>query len=110
MSRAFGGRLPWGTSHTAGEAEWAQAAPRWRELFECPAGHEFEVQFAHDADLPDTWECRHHGRESQRIAAPPQVKHVKPMRTHWHMLIERRSIEELEVLLDEALEKLRARR
>lgn len=110
MSRVLAGRVPWGTSQTTGESECAGSAPRRVEMFECPAGHEFDVQFAHDAELPDTWECRRHSRESQRLAARPQPKRVKPPRTHWEMLIERRSISELEDLLDEALEKLRASR
>lgn len=110
MSRMFAGRVPWGTSQTRGESECAGSAPRWVEIFECPAGHDFEVQFAHDAELPDTWECRHHGRESQRIAVPSTPKRLKPPRTHWDMLLERRSIAELELLLDEALRKLRTER
>ncbi|GLZ28089.1 RNA polymerase-binding protein RbpA [Lentzea sp. NBRC 105346] len=110
MSRVFAGRAPWGTSQTPGEPECTGSAPRWVEIFECPAGHEFEMQFAHDADLPDTWECRNHGHESQRLAVRSTPKVVKPPRTHWDMLLERRSIEDLEVLLDERLEKLRADR
>lgn len=110
MSRVFAGRVPWGAGQLAGEAEREQSAPIRRWAFECPAGHEFEVPFAHDAELPDTWDCRKHGRESQRLAALPESKKVKPPRTHWDMLLERRSIGELEVLLDEALGKLRARR
>jgi hypothetical protein len=68
------------------------------------------VPFAHDAELPGTWDCRNHGLESQRLAARPQAMQVKPPRTHWDMLLERRSIGDLEVLLDEALDNLRARR
>ena len=40
----------------------------------------------------------------------PVAKKVKPARTHWDMLIERRSIEDLEQVLAERLEFLRARR
>ena len=38
----------------------------------------------------------------------PEKKAQKPQRTHWDMLLERRSIPELEELLDESLEILRS--
>ena len=38
----------------------------------------------------------------------PEEKAIKPSRTHWDMLLERRSIPELEELLEERLELLRA--
>ena len=37
----------------------------------------------------------------------PEPKEVKPPRTHWDMLRERRSIEELEDILAERLEEIR---
>ena len=37
----------------------------------------------------------------------PEAKEVKPVRTHWDMLRERRSIEELEGILAERLEEIR---
>ena len=37
-------------------------------------------------------------------------KVVKPPRTHWDMLLERRSIEELEEILNERLSELKSRR
>lgn len=110
MSRVFAGRVPWGAGQIAGEAEREQSAPIVRWAFECPVGHEFEVPFAHDAELPDTWDCRQHGRKSELLAARPQPKKVKPPRTHWDMLLERRSIADLEVLLEERLHKLRSDR
>ncbi|MBF6248825.1 RNA polymerase-binding protein RbpA, partial [Nocardia elegans] len=39
-----------------------------------------------------------------------ETKKVKPPRTHWDMLLERRSKEELEELLKERLELLKTRR
>ena len=38
-----------------------------------------------------------------------EAKPAKPPRTHWDMLRERRSIEELDILLEERLEQLRKR-
>jgi hypothetical protein len=40
----------------------------------------------------------------------PEQKKAKPPRTHWDMLLERRSVADLEVLLTERLELLAERR
>ena len=40
----------------------------------------------------------------------PEQKKAKPPRTHWDMLLERRSVEELEELLKEHLDIIKARR
>jgi hypothetical protein len=42
--------------------------------------------------------------------AEPEAKKSKPPRTHWDMLLERRSIADLEEVLAERLEVLRGRR
>ncbi|MGQ0773850.1 MAG: RNA polymerase-binding protein RbpA [Pseudonocardiales bacterium] len=86
-------------------------APRRSALYACPKGHNFEVPFADDAERPMHWECRLHGNESRLIdGIELEPKKVKPPRTHWDMLLERRSIPELEQLLDERLTELRGRR
>ncbi|MCP3804681.1 RNA polymerase-binding protein RbpA [Allokutzneria sp. A3M-2-11 16] len=86
-------------------------APRRTISFACPKGHDFDVPFADDAELPAIWECRLHGLESKVIdGKEPEQKKSKPPRTHWDMLLERRSIAELEELLTERLEELRGRR
>jgi len=43
-------------------------------------------------------------------ADEPEAKAGKAPRTHWDMLMERRSIADLEVVLEERLEMLRGRR
>jgi hypothetical protein len=40
----------------------------------------------------------------------PEQKKAKPPRTHWDMLLERRSISELEDILNERLQEVRTRR
>jgi hypothetical protein len=40
----------------------------------------------------------------------PEPKKTKPPRTHWDMLLERRSVEELEELLKERLDIIKTRR
>lgn len=86
-------------------------APRRSVQYSCPKGHEFDIPFANDAEPPQTWECRLHGNESTLIdGSEPDAKKAKPPRTHWDMLLERRSIPELEELLEERLAELRERR
>ncbi|GLZ37262.1 RNA polymerase-binding protein RbpA [Actinokineospora sp. NBRC 105648] len=87
-------------------------APRRTVRYACPKGHDFEVPFSDDAEVPSVWECRLHGTESKMLdgTEPEQAKKVKPPRTHWDMLLERRTISELEDLLAERLTELRGRR
>jgi hypothetical protein len=75
--------------------------------FVCPRGHQFPVRFSSDADLPASWECRKHSSPSSRIDVTPRHKHNKK-RGPWDMLQERRSMPELETLLAEHLDALRA--
>jgi len=79
--------------------------------YECPNGHITTVPFADDAETPLTWECRYDGVNARLIGGEePEAKKVKPPRTHWDMLMERRTIADLEEVLAERLEVLAARR
>ena len=85
-----------------------EAAPRATTTYDCPQGHRTTVPFSVEADIPVTWECRVCGEEALRTdTAQPEPKKSKPQRTHWDMLMERRSVAELEVLLEERLHILR---
>src|SRR5664280_479500 len=76
----------------------------------CPEKHISELPFSVEADVPSVWECRC-GVEARLVDGPePEYKNVKAVRTHWDMLLERRSIPELEELLKERLALLRASR
>lgn len=86
-------------------------APRRSIYYACPKGHDFAVPFSDDVEPPAVWECRLHGSVSKLIdGAEPEQKQVKPPRTHWDMLLERRTTAELDELLTERLEQLRGRR
>jgi len=79
-------------------------APRLRTAYDCPNGHETAVPFAAEAEIPATWECRVCGASAQvRDGEQPEAKQGKPARTHWDMLLERRSPAELEEVLAERL-------
>jgi rubredoxin len=84
-------------------------APRQSVTYDCPQGHRFAMPFSLEAEVPDIWECTVCGAEAVRVdGTRPEPKQGKPARTHWDMLLERRSVKELEVLLAERLEQLRA--
>ncbi|WP_125131800.1 RNA polymerase-binding protein RbpA [Microbacterium sp. 10M-3C3] len=77
-------------------------------------GRDTTLTFAADAEVPQSWECRTCGAEALlRIGdGTATVDHSedKAPRTHWDMLLERRTIAELEELLEERLAYVRARR
>ena len=86
-------------------------APRQDVAFDCPNGHHFSVPFAAEAELPPTWECRVCGAIAVAATGEsPSPKKVKPPRSHWDMLMERRTVEDLEAVLAERLEVIRERR
>lgn len=93
-------------SHADGQG--IELAPRQEIGFDCPKAHHFVIVFAEEAELPTEWECPRCGEVARRSdGVVPEVKASKPPRTHWDMLRERRSIEELEDLLAERLDELR---
>lgn len=84
-------------------------AERQTIVYDCPRGHEIVVPMSMEAEVPAIWEC-HCGAEAlRRDGERPEPAPVKPARTHWDMLRERRSIEDLELLLAERLDIVRER-
>lgn len=85
-------------------------APRQIVRYKTETGEVYEVPFADDAEIPGTWLCKN-GQVGHLIeGVGSESKPIKPPRTHWDMLRERRSIEELDVLLEERIDQLRRRR
>ena len=83
-------------------------APRQDVEYACPSGHRFTMPFSMEAEVPAVWECRVCGAQALRVGGVlEEDKPTKPVRTHWDMLRERRSIPELEEVLAERLEVLR---
>jgi hypothetical protein len=69
------------------------------------------VPFAAEAEVPATWECRVCGTIAFTVTGDqPSPKKVKPPRSHWDMLRERRSIADLEQVLAERLALIRGER
>ena len=84
-------------------------AARQQVGYRCPQGHEFEITMSVEAEVPAVWECPRCGAEGLSTSGITREEKVeKPVRTHWDMLLERRSIKELEDILSERLEMLRA--
>lgn len=90
--------------------EGVLAAPRQEAHYDCPNGHTIILPFSVEADVPMTWECRCGATAVLRDHDKPEEKAGKPQRTHWDMLLERREEKDLQVLLDQRLELLRAGR
>jgi hypothetical protein len=83
-------------------------AARQNVAYACPQGHEFEIPMSVEAEVPAVWECPRCGAEAlSKDGLAREAKAEKPVRTHWDMLLERRSISELEEILTERLELLR---
>ncbi len=85
-------------------------APRQTVTYDCPEGHETTMPFALEAEIPALWECRCGAEALIRDGERPEAKYVKPARTHWDMLLERRTTDDLEILLEERLDLVRAGR
>lgn len=83
-------------------------APRARARYDCPNGHSFVMPFSIEADVPAVWECRCGAEALLQDATRPEPKPTRKQRTHWDMLLERRTIPELEELLAERLDLLRS--
>lgn len=82
-------------------------APRRIAEYVCKAGHVTTLPFSVDAEAPDLWECRCGLNAQQTMGPEPEIPQSKPVRTHWDMLLERRTEAELQKLLDERLDLLR---
>ncbi len=88
---------------------------RTKHTYVCTqCGRENVLTFAVDAEVPEAWECRTCGAEAVlRVGdGVVEVDHSgdKAPRTHWDMLLARRTIPALAELLDARHELLRSRR
>lgn len=84
------------------------AAARQIVEYVCPSGHVTSLPFSVEAEVPALWECRCGMEGLRRDAEQPEAVPTRHVRTHWDMLLERRTVAELEELLDERLTLLRS--
>ena len=89
-------------------------SPRNTHKYRCANGHVSEIIFSNDADVPNAWTCKSCSLEAALLDAEGnqafETEIPKAPRTHLEMLLERRSREELEEILTERLDELKARR
>ena len=85
-----------------------QPAPRQRVASRTADGDRVFVTFAAEAEIPSVWTAKS-GKEAYLVNgdSTADAEEEKPARTHWDMLMERRSIEELEKTLEDRLEYYR---
>lgn len=88
--------------------EHVAPAERRGVRYVCAEGHVSIIPFSSDADeIPYTWTCRCGAEASSPDIAKPVAAPERHQRTHWDMLLERRTREDLEELLEERLTLLR---
>ena len=91
----------------------AEPAERMLVRYACAKGHDTLVPFSVEAEeIPTVWECRC-GLSAAAVVrvdrmTEPTERAERRVRTHWDMLLERRSIPELEELLAERVALLHA--
>ena len=91
-----------------GEAERGESAPRVFVSFWCVNKHETKPSFASDAQIPETWDCPRCGFPAGPDKDnPPARSRTEPYKTHLAYVRERRSAEDGDQILAEALAKLR---
>ncbi|MGQ2911347.1 RNA polymerase-binding protein RbpA [Aeromicrobium sp.] len=94
-----------------GEAERGEAAPRQAVTYFCINDHTTLLHFALEATVPETWDCPRCGMPASPDSANrPTAPKTEPYKTHLAYVKERRSEDEAQVILTEALDSLRARR
>ena len=86
-----------------------QPAPRQRVEYRTTDGDRVFVTFAAEAEIPQVWVAKT-GKEAYLVNGESDAQNDddKPARTHWDMLMERRSVEELEKTLEDRLEYYRS--
>ncbi|NUP74813.1 MAG: RNA polymerase-binding protein RbpA [Sinomonas sp.] len=87
-----------------------EPAPRQRVEYRCEDGEQVFVTFSSEAEIPPVWTSKT-GKEAYLVDGErPAENAEKAVRTHWDMLLERRSIPELEQILEDRLALLREKR
>lgn len=87
-----------------------EPAPRQNVDYICEDGEKITVIFAAEAEIPGTWTAPSGKVGVLAEGEAPEAEPEKPVRTHWDMLLERRSQEDLEDILKDRLKILRERR
>lgn len=84
-------------------------ADRVEVRFTCPAEHTFAKVFASDVKAPRAWDCPRCGKNAVAGLQAPPDDETGLGRTHWDMVLERRTLAELDQILARQLGRLRGR-
>ncbi len=83
-------------------------AERTEVSYICPLGHKTILPLSAEVDPPAEWECRCGRTAKLENGENEEADEItKPTRTHWDMLLERRTEEELKELLEKRLQMKR---
>ena len=85
-------------------------ADRMEVTYTCVSGHEFTRVFAADITVPGTWDCPRCGKTGTSDSEPAANDTSASARSHWDMLMERRTMDELADMLAVRVKELRALR
>ena len=97
--------------HRCGSTERHRARPPPDVTYWCRNGHRIDIRIAAEAEAPPLWDCPRCGLPAGQDAQnPPGRGRAEPYKTHLAYVKERRTAEEGEALLAEALAALRRRR
>lgn len=93
-----------------GESERGQSIAKERISYWCVDGHETVVSFAIEAEgHPETWDCPRCGAPAgQDKENPPVAIKNEPYKTHLAYVKERRTEGEVQAIVQEAFDNLRA--
>ena len=83
-------------------------ADRIEITYTCPQNHTFSVTFAADITVPESWDCPRCGKNGTTVGAPAPEEDDDDQRTHWDMVLERRSPDELADMLAQRVAQMRA--
>ncbi|MCL2471688.1 MAG: RNA polymerase-binding protein RbpA [Propionibacteriaceae bacterium] len=83
------------------------AVDRVQVTYTCPQQHEFSLVFAADAAIPPNWDCPRCGQEATTEHQPAMNQAPQPGRTHWDMVLERRTMDELYTIATGRINHLR---
>lgn len=98
-------------SAPARPAERSAPAPRRPVVYWCRNDHRVEIRIAAEAETPAVWDCPRCGQPAGQDAQnPPGRTRAEPYKTHLAYVKERRTEEEGQAILAEALAALQRRR
>ncbi|MDR1798984.1 MAG: RNA polymerase-binding protein RbpA [Bifidobacteriaceae bacterium] len=96
--------------HSFETEEGIEFAARMNVTYDCHCGHASTLPFSVEAEVPKMWPCRCGGLGVLRDLSGFQAPEGRKKRSHWDMVLERRTVADLELLLEERLTLLRERR